>query len=65
MKTRRNVLSLPGLHSVLLYGLYIGGFCRRIFKGRLNTMNKTYLRGEMYYADLGRGIGSEQEGTPP
>lgn len=25
-------------------------------------MNKTYLRGDMYYADLGRGIGSEQEG---
>ena len=28
-------------------------------------MNKTYLRGEMYYADLGRGIGSEQEGYRP
>ena len=28
-------------------------------------MNKTYLRGEMYYADLGRGIGSEQEGRRP
>ena len=27
-------------------------------------MNKTYLRGDMYYADLGRGIGSEQEGYP-
>ena len=25
-------------------------------------MNHTYLRGDMYYADLGRGIGSEQEG---
>ena len=25
-------------------------------------MNRTYLRGDMYYADLGRGIGSEQEG---
>lgn len=22
-------------------------------------MNRTYLRGDMYYADLGRGIGSE------
>ena len=28
-------------------------------------MNKTYLRGEMYYADLGQGIGSEQEGRRP
>ena len=28
-------------------------------------MNRTYLRGEMYYADLGRGIGSEQEGYRP
>ena len=26
-------------------------------------MNHTYLRGDMYYADLGRGIGSEQEAT--
>ena len=25
-------------------------------------MNHTYLRGDMYYADLGWGIGSEQEG---
>ena len=28
-------------------------------------MNHTYLRGDMYYADLGRGIGSEQEGYRP
>ena len=28
-------------------------------------MNKTYRRGDMYYADLGRGIGSEQEGYRP
>lgn len=28
-------------------------------------MNKTYSRGDMYYADLGRGIGSEQEGYRP
>lgn len=27
-------------------------------------MNQTYLRGDMYYADLGQGIGSEQEGYP-
>lgn len=28
-------------------------------------MDKTYLRGDLYYADLGRGIGSEQEGYRP
>ena len=28
-------------------------------------MRRTYLRGEMYYADLGHGIGSEQEGHRP
>lgn len=28
-------------------------------------MNHTYLRGDMYYADLGHGIGSEQEGYRP
>ena len=28
-------------------------------------MNHTYLRGDMYYADLGRGVGSEQEATAP
>ena len=28
-------------------------------------MNKTYHRGDIYYADLGRGIGSEQEGYRP
>lgn len=28
-------------------------------------MSRTYLRGDMYYADLGRGIGSEQEGYRP
>lgn len=28
-------------------------------------MSKTYARGEMYYADLGKGIGSEQEGFRP
>ena len=28
-------------------------------------MNRTYLRGDMYFADLGRGIGSEQEGYRP
>ena len=28
-------------------------------------MSHTYLRGDMYYADLGRGIGSEQAGYRP
>lgn len=28
-------------------------------------MNHTYLRGDMYFADLGQGIGSEQEGYRP
>lgn len=28
-------------------------------------MNHTYLRGDMYYADLGKGVGSEQEGYRP
>ena len=28
-------------------------------------MNTTYLRGELYYADLSKGVGSEQEGYRP
>ena len=28
-------------------------------------MNKTYLRGDIFYADLGKGVGSEQEGYRP
>ena len=28
-------------------------------------MDRTYLRGDMYYADLGKGVGSEQEGYRP
>ncbi len=28
-------------------------------------MGRTYSRGEMYFADLGKGIGSEQEGFRP
>ena len=28
-------------------------------------MSRTYQRGDLYYADLGRGIGSEQEGYRP
>ena len=34
-------------------------------KGMVISMNRTYHRGDMYYADLGRGIGSEQEGYRP
>lgn len=28
-------------------------------------MHRTYLRGDLYYADWGHGIGSEQEGVRP
>ena len=28
-------------------------------------MSGTYLRGDIYYADLGRGIGSEKKGSRP
>lgn len=28
-------------------------------------MKQTYLRGELYYADLGKGVGSEQNGYRP
>lgn len=28
-------------------------------------MERTYKRGDMYYADLGKGVGSEQEGRRP
>ena len=28
-------------------------------------MQRTYLRGDLYFADLGRGMGSEQEGYRP
>lgn len=28
-------------------------------------MDRTYLRGDLYYVNLGRGIGSEQEGYRP
>lgn len=28
-------------------------------------MNTTYLRGQLYYADLSKGVGSEQEGYRP
>ena len=28
-------------------------------------MNRIYLRGDLYYADLGHGIGSEQKGNRP
>ena len=35
------------------------------FQREVISMNRTYHRGDMYYADLGRGIGSEQEGYRP
>lgn len=28
-------------------------------------MDRTYVRGELYFADLGKGVGSEQEGYRP
>lgn len=28
-------------------------------------MSRAYLRGDLYYADLGKGVGSEQEGYRP
>ena len=28
-------------------------------------MNTTYSRGQLYYADLSKGVGSEQEGYRP
>ena len=28
-------------------------------------MTQTYMRGDMYYADLGQGVGSEQNGHRP
>ena len=43
MENRRIVLSLPGLHSVLLYGLYIGGFCRLIFKREVKYHEQNIL----------------------
>ena len=58
-------LCFPGLPSALLFGPYIGGADCLNFKGRSHNMNRTYLRGDMYYADLGRGVGSEQEGYRP
>ena len=58
-------LRFPDLPSALLSGLYIGGKDRLNSKGRSYDMNGTYLRGDMYYADLGRGVGSEQEGYRP
>ena len=28
-------------------------------------MERTYSRGDLYYADLGKGVGSEQQGRRP
>jgi len=43
----------------------MGGADRLSLHRRSSIMSRTYLRGDMYYADLGRGIGSEQEGYRP
>lgn len=66
------VCLFPQVHSnkLRLAALEVPGF---IFlwclgaqrKGMVISMNRTYHRGDMYYADLGRGIGSEQEGYRP
>ena len=60
-----HVADLSEFWDVMLSGPYIGGAGRLIFMGRSNTMSRTYLRGDLYYADLGHGIGSEQKGTRP
>ena len=66
------VCLFPQVHSnkLRLAALEVPGF---IFlwclgaqrKGMVISMNRTYHRGDMYYADLGQGIGSEQEGYRP
>jgi mRNA-degrading endonuclease toxin of MazEF toxin-antitoxin module len=44
---------------------YIGGIYPSKFIWEVKIMNKTYLRGDIFYADLGKGVGSEQEGYRP
>lgn len=62
----RNRLDFFGLNSVLLFDLYIGDIPPKNSKEvTFITMNHTYLRGDIYYADLGKGVGSEQEGYRP
>lgn len=54
----------PALTQVCCLISYIGSFdCQFTKEDKL--MNHTYMRGEMYHADLGQGIGSEQEGHRP
>lgn len=49
----------------MLSGTYISGASRLILDKEVNPMHGTYLRGDLYYADLGGGIGSEQKGHRP
>ncbi len=58
------IQQLSDLNYCSVLDLYIGGTYRLKFKGGL-SMNKTYQRGEMYYANLTGGIGSEQGGRRP
>lgn len=64
-ENRRIVLSLPGLHSVLLHGLYIGGLCRLIFKREVKYHEQNILARRYVLCRSGPGIGSEQEGYRP
>lgn len=52
-------------HSVLLFDLYIGGDYPLKFSREVYFMHRTYLRGDMYFADLNQCVGSEQEGNRP
>ena len=59
------VLSLPGLHSVLLRGLYIGGRRRRILQREVIRHEQDRAARRYVLCRSGRGIGSEQEGYRP
>ena len=65
MKTGEWFYLSPGLHSVLLCGLYIGGPRRLIFQREVIRHEQDISARRYDYADLGRGIGSEQEGRRP
>ena len=59
------VLFLPGLHSVLLRGLYIGGPCRLIFQREVIRHEQDISARRYVLCRSGPGIGSEQEGYRP
>jgi mRNA interferase MazF len=44
---------------------YIGSFLPISWKGGHTIVNQTYLRGEVYFADLSPVVGSEQGGYRP